>query len=1322
MEKNKGKIKSRFLFVIYLVLLLITFFYVDYTQAGATVSFYSTLDSTEAITSPEIGPPASINAASFVEGYNNNAVHFDASATNENVSISGYGTFDSDSSGTYDPEGMVTFWFKPDSDMGTWAGKLFDTTSSTTRFTLYSEASHLRLYMRAGANVLGYYNTSDLTWQAGTWHHIRFWYKGDLATDNVRLWVDGVEVLANHNGTFAFAGTPTFTLGNGQGGAMPANGAIDDIKIYTSNDGTPSISSLSDNVISPGEQIVISGTNFGDNIGGGGSVSFQGTAAASIDSWSDTSITVTAPATFVDGQIVVTTYLASSAGADYTLAAGINNVYYASARETLLITGGKLGDTQAGSKVYLDNIDQGTADYWDANQIYLTGVATMPTEVKLEIGVDEITSSTINNLDLYSPYPYDDDINSANLISYWPFDDDWSDVKGTNEGTNRSTYLRPNAIFNKSLQTSQMISFEDNSYVAFGGLVEAANGDILAFSRNGESHFEDESKIEMRRSTDGGFTWSQPQVVVDNVGFDDRMDGDSLLLLPNGDIIFAFGKIDLVGTDSDTYIYASSDNGETWSVRTKFADQDFSPYPWFGRFSRPILLDSGRIMASVETSGYPGYDHIHVALYSDDNGYTWHPGGVITTEPADPSETPSTTLTADYTAGTAEMSVADASNLPTSGIMRISDGVNTEAFTYGYKDGNVLKNIYRGTTVTAGLVNSYATGVTVRLNPKKITESQIIKAPDDDTLMTFLRTSDPNYRIMYSYSYDQGTTWTTPQAMYFNFTSGEVVYGQAFRLHTDSSGRIYMFYRHDGYMLAYSDDNGLSWNGTNSVTKDENNTYLFNNSTGGYSSVIEYDDYLFMQVFREYNSGDYAYIEKTGLYKDQIGDFGNFVGVSPSASLQLNQFSVDFWFRLDDHWSTTGLNEHQTILAKRDATENSYTNINYRFTVLNPLDANANKLEFALTDSTNTYRGVYSNEALENGKWYHATGSYDGSTMKLYLDGVLQESFTTDLTTLESSPLNIGIYSVAAGSKFRGQIDNLKIWDRALTSSEILSRSNYALPYLDAVSPSSADRSTNLTITGYNFGNSQNDSTVTIGSDELTIVSWSNDEIIATIPSNASKGTGNLVVIVSGNASNSISFTVGVDPVISNINVSSVATDSATISWDTNEDADSLVYYGTTQIVSDSISNGSLSTSHKITLEGLSPNTKYYFKVSSTDSDGNNAITGDFYTFTTLALPQSEDDQEPETINQPNEELAPVSWQSSSLDNSEFIAKILRDIDSGNLVEKLNGSDGLSELEEGNIKDNARLVYYIPLIILIISSGALLYKGTSILVIEKYKV
>ena len=97
-------------------------------------------------------------------------------------------------------------------------------------------------------------------------------------------------------------------------------------------------------------------------------------------------------------------------------------------------------------------------------------------------------------------------------------------------------------------------------------------------------------------------------------------------------------------------------------------------------------------------------------------------------------------------------------------------------------------------------------------------------------------------------------------------------------------------------------------------------------------------------------------------------------------------------------------------------------------------------------------------------------------------------------------------------------------------------------------------------------------------------------------------------------------------PEISNVELTNVTETSVTITWETDEDADSLVNYGLQPdygIVRIPVADR---TQHSITLNNLEPGRVYYFRVVSADDNGNQGISAD-YRVQTSGTPQTGDGQ-----------------------------------------------------------------------------------------------
>jgi PKD repeat protein len=87
-------------------------------------------------------------------------------------------------------------------------------------------------------------------------------------------------------------------------------------------------------------------------------------------------------------------------------------------------------------------------------------------------------------------------------------------------------------------------------------------------------------------------------------------------------------------------------------------------------------------------------------------------------------------------------------------------------------------------------------------------------------------------------------------------------------------------------------------------------------------------------------------------------------------------------------------------------------------------------------------------------------------------------------------------------------------------------------------------------------------------------------------------------------------------PQLSGISAGSITTNSVMITWTSNENATSIVEYGTTVSYGSWSNSSTYTTVHSRSLSGLSSSTTYHYRVISSDPAGNHVNSSDF-TFTT---------------------------------------------------------------------------------------------------------
>ncbi|RKS13478.1 LamG-like jellyroll fold domain-containing protein [Flavobacterium sp. 120] len=139
-------------------------------------------------------------------------------------------------------------------------------------------------------------------------------------------------------------------------------------------------------------------------------------------------------------------------------------------------------------------------------------------------------------------------------------------------------------------------------------------------------------------------------------------------------------------------------------------------------------------------------------------------------------------------------------------------------------------------------------------------------------------------------------------------------------------------------------------------------------------------------------------------------------------------FSVMTWIRPN---GTNTLGNERTILSKKSAAGNGYQ------IVLQ----NDNRVRFEWYDGSAVIRTAITNTILPNAKWHNIAYTYTTNTLSIYIDGVLEKT-----VTMAGNPgASTGIFSIGGqyitknviNNLFKGDIDELRMWNRVLTATEI---------------------------------------------------------------------------------------------------------------------------------------------------------------------------------------------------------------------------------------------------------------------------------------------
>ena len=301
---------------------------------------------------------------------------------------------------------------------------------------------------------------------------------------------------------------------------------------------------------------------------------------------------------------------------------------------------------------------QGTSDVDDVKSVKIYSTGTSPVfdnrdlqnavlladvEPSLDVTDCQINAEIVSGVNyLWITVEMADDATEGNVID--------AELYSVSTPSQTFEIVNPSPSGDREIILAHTLLFQPGDYnstnYTIPGVITAKDGSIVAVTdkrKYNQGDLPEDIDIVCRRSTDGGHTWSEPYTIAQGTGYNHGF-GDCVLAWTNDDNGLIAGFVGGVGLWNSTpsnpirsYIARSYDNGQTWTEPEDITDFIFGSNcvvpehrTWRASFfgsGNGLITSTGRIMFVAAIRETTAQSLSNYAVYSDDNGITWHVSG-----------------------------------------------------------------------------------------------------------------------------------------------------------------------------------------------------------------------------------------------------------------------------------------------------------------------------------------------------------------------------------------------------------------------------------------------------------------------------------------------------------------------------------------------------------------------------------------------------------------------------------------------------------------------------------------------------------------------
>lgn len=172
-----------------------------------------------------------------------------------------------------------------------------------------------------------------------------------------------------------------------------------------------------------------------------------------------------------------------------------------------------------------------------------------------------------------------------------------------------------------------------------------------------------------------------------------------------------------------------------------------------------------------------------------------------------------------------------------------------------------------------------------------------------------------------------------------------------------------------------------------------------------------------------------VFSQNTALNFDGVDDY---VAIPEKAGVLTGfGFTFETWVK-----PTGSLTDHAPILRKSD----EFAGLNVLLIPGDPMFGQPDMLQVDISTVSNYTSVVYELASSWTNQWHHIAVTYNGSRVRLFVDGVLNpgcEASVTGMLPLTGAPVYLGFYSPGWPVYFNGTYDEVRFWNTPLTQAQI---------------------------------------------------------------------------------------------------------------------------------------------------------------------------------------------------------------------------------------------------------------------------------------------